>query len=118
MKRTKTMTCRTSSEAPAREIAERDVERYLQKQVRQFFGTQAIFRKVTWQGRRSAPDRVILVPPSDNSPPAVVWVELKRPGKKPTKAQAAEHARMRAAGANVKTVCSFSDADNLIRAFL
>lgn len=110
-------TCRTSYNR-ARNVSERDVERYLAQQVRQVFGARAIFRKLTWQGRRSAPDRVLMIPPADNSPSAIVWVELKRPGEKPRRAQLAEFARMRAAGATVRVVSSFDDVRALVQDYM
>lgn len=52
-------------------------------------------RKVVWQGRRSAPDRVFA------KGGRVVWIEFKRPDKFPTLAQNREHDRMREAGMEV-----------------
>lgn len=107
----KMMTSRTSSKKP---LAERDVEKYMARRVREIFGVRAIFRKVTWQGRRSAPDRVLMIPPTECSNSAQIWVELKRPGKMPTLAQKAEHKRMRDAGCTVRVVSSFEDVDKII----
>ena len=105
------MTSRISSKKP---IAERDVEKYMARRVREIFGVRAIFRKVTWQGRRSAPDRVLMIPPTECSAAAQIWVDLKRPGGKPRAAQLAEHKRMRDAGCTVRVVSSFEDVDKII----
>ena len=107
-----------SSKFSAREIAERDVEKYMAQRVRKIFGVRAIFRKVTWQGRRSAPDRVLMIPPTECSAAAQIWIELKRPGEKPTLAQIAEHGRMRDAGCTVRVVSSFADVDKIISDYM
>jgi hypothetical protein len=63
-------------------------------------------RKVSWVGRRSAPDRLFCRPDR-----GVVFIEFKAPGEKPTRLQLREHERMRAAGMEVH-VC-----DNVVSAF-
>lgn len=67
------------------EIRERDVERYLIKQVKLFAGE---VRKVKWIGRAGAPDRVVFLR-------GVAFVELKRPGKWLEPHQVREHMRIR-----------------------
>lgn len=52
-------------------------------------------RKLAWPGRNGAPDRVFI---KDGR---VVWIEFKRPGKKPRLSQELEHDRMKAAGAEI-----------------
>lgn len=95
---------------------ERDIERYLVRRVREAFGTAALCRKVTWQGRRSAPDRVVMLPQTPtNKHGCTVWVELKRPGEKPTRAQSAEHLRMMRAGQCVWVLSSIEDVDHFVR---
>lgn len=47
-------------------------------------------------GRRNVPDRIVLLP--DRAPQ---FIELKRPGAKPTAAQEREHQRIRQAGGTV-----------------
>ena len=59
-------------------------------------------RKVSWLGRRSAPDRVFI---KDGR---VIWIEFKAKGEPPTALQVKEHKKMRAAGAELY-VC-----DNLV----
>lgn len=96
---------------------ERDIERYLVRRVREAFGTAALCRKVTWQGRRSAPDRVVMLPYTGcaaRSQCNTVWVELKRPGEKPTAAQCAEHRRMMRAGQTIYIIDSIERVDEFI----
>ena len=72
-----------------KQICERDIEKYLVRRVREAFGKAALCRKVTWQGRRSAPDRVVMLPLNGTRHATynTVWVELKRPKALPTPAQ-------------------------------
>lgn len=83
-------------------MKERDVSRYLNKRVKELGGE---VRRVTWQGRRNAPDKLVLLPCYKLS----FFLEEKRPGEEPTKAQEREHARMRAAGLHVYVVTSWED---------
>jgi hypothetical protein len=71
---------------------ERLVEDYFNRRVKDHGGE---VRKVRWIGRAGAPDRLALLPG------AAWWVELKRPGEKPTDAQLREHSRLIAAGSRV-----------------
>lgn len=80
-------------------MRERDIEEYLCARVRAMGGE---VRKVRWVGRNSAPDRRVMLPGR------CCWVELKAPGKVPTRAQLREHARMRAAGERVEVVDSLA----------
>lgn len=57
-------------------------------------------RKVVWQGRRDAPDRVFA---KDGR---VVWIEFKAPGKEARFSQRIEHGLMRAAGMEVHVIDS------------
>ncbi len=65
-------------------------------------------RKVVWQGRRSAPDRVFA------KGGRVVWIEFKRPGERPTVAQSREHDRMRAAGMEVYWCDDLNEARKIL----
>lgn len=85
-------------------MRESEVEKYLVKVVESMGGE---CRKVKWIGRRGAPDRVVMLPlkgPSIYVGDTIwyvgdtIWIELKAPGKKPTKTQLREHARMRKLG--------------------
>lgn len=90
----------------AKVIRERDVERYLVKQVRARKGE---VRKVRWAGRRHAPDRRVMLPGR-----APFWLELKAPREKPRLGQLREIGRMRALGETVYVADSFDDIDNYL----
>lgn len=60
-------------------------------------------RKLTWPGRRGAPDRIIMRGPA---PPALVFVELKAPKGRLSVTQKREHARLRAMGFRVVVLWS------------
>jgi hypothetical protein len=79
-------------------MRERDVEAALVAAVEAAGG---LALKFTSPGRRSVPDRIVILPGQD-----VVFVECKAPGAKPTAAQLREHKRIRAAGAWVYVVDS------------
>lgn len=57
-------------------------------------------RKVSWIGRKGAPDRVFA------KGGRTVWIEFKMRGEKPRADQEDEHAKMRAAGMEVYAVDS------------
>lgn len=90
-------------------VRERDIERYLDAQVRRIGGTT---RKVRFVGRRGAPDRVVMLPGG-----RLVWVELKRPGEKPEAHQLREHARLAALGQVVAVIDSYAGVESFINAF-
>lgn len=83
-------------------MIEAAVEDYLGKRARAAGGE---VRKVTWLGRRGAPDRLVLLP--DRHP----LVELKRPRKKAEAHQLREHARLRKAGFEVYVLDSIEAVD-------
>jgi hypothetical protein len=64
-------------------------------------------RKLRWIGRRAAPDRLVLLN-------GVHFVELKRPGKKPTVAQDRELQTLRSHGARAHWVDTIEKAEALI----
>ena len=84
------------------------VEEYLAKKVKELGGET---RKVGWLGRKSAPDRYVMLPGW------CFWVELKRPGKDATPAQAREHTRMRRWGAEVTVMNCHKDVDAFAAAY-
>lgn len=101
------------------ELRERDIERHLVKRVKELGGE---VRKVQWIGRRGAPDRLVMIPPShtewfnlDSSKYHTIWVELKAPGVKPEAHQLREHARMRAMGQRVEVINSVEGVEELLR---
>lgn len=62
-------------------------------------------RKVSWLGRRSAPDRVF-----SREDRGTVWIEFKKEGEEPTRLQIREHERMRSAGMEVHVCDNVADA--------
>jgi len=79
------------------------IEKRLCKRVKEFGG---LCEKFTSPGKRSVPDRLITLPGG-----AIVFVELKRPGSKPTPLQAKDHDRRRALGCDVRVIDSLEGAD-------
>lgn len=109
-----------------RELTEADIEAYLVKRVKQDGGE---IRKVKWIGRRSAPDRRVMLPRRTlRSGHAfcviesfAVWVEVKRPGgiaafpcDERERAQQREHERMRKCGETVLLIDSYEGVDELL----
>ena len=75
---------------------ERDVERALIARVKRLGG---MCEKFTSPGRRSVPDRLVTLPGG-----VVVFVEVKRPGAKPTTLQERDHQRRRDMGCDVRVI--------------
>jgi hypothetical protein len=97
-------------------MRERDIERHLVKRVKQLGGE---VRKVEWIGRRGAPDRLVMLPPTDGvcylrMRTATTWVELKAPGVPAEDYQLREHARMRALGQRVEVIDSIEAVESLL----
>ena len=82
---------------------ESDIEKYLVAKAKSLGG------KVKWVGRRGAPDRLVMLPPT-----GAIWIELKAPGEKPKAYQVREHERMRAMGQRVEIVDSFERVDEVL----
>lgn len=97
-------------------MRERDIERHLVKRVKELGGE---VRKVTWIGRRGAPDRLVMLPPEYNGDweqdAATIWVELKAPGVEPEDYQLREHTRMRALGQRVEVIDSLEGVESLLK---
>lgn len=110
-----------------RRLLERDIEKYLVDRVKAAGGE---VRKVQWIGRRSAPDRLVMLPSDLRKtgtltwtyiPARQVWVELKNPETVETfpatpheRAQHREHERMRALGLNVRVIGTLQQVDALL----
>lgn len=104
--------------APRREA---DIEQRLVKRVKALGGE---CRKVTWAGRRGAPDRLVMLPaPSGfyNLNACTIWIELKAPGGAATfpknaheRAQHREHERMRKMGQRVEVVDSYERIEEVL----
>ncbi len=86
-------------------IRESKIELYLKAQVEKRGG---LCLKLRWIGRRNAPDRILILPGKH------LLVELKRPRKEATEAQAREHNRLRAGGFEVYVINSFEDVDRIL----
>jgi len=83
-------------------ILEKEVEAALVRRVKAIGG---LCEKFTSPGRRSVPDRIITMPNGQ-----IIFVEVKRPGEKPTAAQLKDHERRRALGCDVRVIDSMEDA--------
>jgi len=92
-------------------ILERDVEAALVKRVKELGGT---CEKFTSPGRRSVPDRLVILPFVVNMIvyPKIVFVECKAPGKKPTEKQLMDHEMRRRMGCLVVVIDSIEAAKN------
>lgn len=83
-------------------MKESDVVKYLKKVVAEMRGTT---RKVKWEGRKNAPDLLIMLPLTS------CWVETKATGEKAREGQLREHARLRASGMKVFVLDSVEAVD-------
>ena len=100
-------------------MSESDIEKHLVAQVKALGGE---VRKVQWVGRRGAPDRLVMLPPTWRDrlgskswgSPTAFWVELKAPGKTAEPHQLREHARMRRMGQTVVVIDSIEAVDELL----
>lgn len=107
---------------PAAPKHERDVEKYLVKRVKELGGE---VRKVKWIGRRSAPDRLVMLPEIPHIGyimiAQTIWIEVKAPGLAASfplgaheQAQHREHERMRKMGQRVEVVDSYARVDEVL----
>lgn len=77
-------------------MLEKDIEKALIKKVKNIGGK---CEKFTSPGRRSVPDRIVTLPGGK-----IIFVELKAPGKKPTKSQLKDHEERMALGCDVRVI--------------
>lgn len=84
-------------------MLESTIEKALCDRVKSLGGT---CEKFTSPSRRGVPDRLITLPGG-----RIVFVELKAPGKKPTKLQLKDHERRRALGCEVLVIDSLEAAN-------
>jgi len=89
-------------------MREDQIENRLVRGVKRLCG---MCEKFTSPGRRSVPDRLITLPGG-----AVIFVECKRPGGKPTANQTRDHERRRRLGAEVYVVSTPDEVQELIDA--
>lgn len=95
-------------------MRETTVEKHLRKQAT---AAGALVRKMIWPGHRGAPDRLVIWPALRVDlgwRPAIDFIELKAPGKKPDPHQEREHERLRAAGCTVIVLDSIEAVDKYI----
>lgn len=87
-------------------VKEHSIEQKLTKRVEALGGET---RKVSWVGRRGAPDRLILLPGR------AIWVELKRPkGGRLSALQIAEMGALQRAGCECYVVASEEDIERVL----
>lgn len=100
---------------------EGEVQAYAQEQLKK---RGCLVRKISYEGRRGCPDLLVLVPErptiwgkmADNYLPCVVFLEIKKDEQtKPDPHQQREHERMRAVGADVRTIGSKEQVEALIK---
>ena len=84
------------------DVLERHVERALVARVKALGG---LCDKFTSPGKRSVPDRIVTLPGGH-----IIFVEVKRPGAKPTPKQRADHDRRRTLGCDVRVIDTVEDA--------
>lgn len=92
----------------SKKILERDIVEYCRKRVAAYGGEM---RKVKWEGRRSAPDWLIMLPANTRREGRALFVEFKAPGKHPTEAQQRELNLMRRSGLSATYFNSFDHVD-------
>lgn len=107
-------------------MRESQIEAYLAKRVKELGGE---VRKVQWVGRRSAPDRLVMLPYCSawahrgwaHRGGKTIWVEVKNPetikhfpADARERAQHREHERMRKLGQRVEVVGTFEQVDAVL----
>lgn len=97
------------------------IQTYAQEQLKKH---GCLVRKISYEGRRGCPDLLVLVPErptiwgkmADNYLPCVVFLEIKKDEHtKPDPHQQREHSRMRSVGADVRTIGSKAQVDELVK---
>ena len=86
-------------------MRESKIEEYLHKRVKELGGE---YRRLSWIGRNGANDDLVLLANRH------ALFECKRPGQKPTAAQAREHDRLRNAGLEVYVVSTYEEIDAIL----
>lgn len=87
-------------------MREKTIEQHLVDEVQRLGG---IAYKFTSPARRNVPDRIVALPGG-----ILAFVELKRPGEKPTKGQAREHERLRDLGQRVYVIDTLDEVDQFL----
>jgi hypothetical protein len=104
-------------------MKESTIEDYLVRRVKELGGE---VRKVNWQGRKGAPDRLVMLPMTKMgtgwlTTGSATWVELKAEGLAALfphtpheRQQHREHERMRAMGQRVVVIDSYAGVEELL----
>ena len=92
------------------------VQTYAQEQLKK---RGCLVRKISYEGRRGCPDLLVLVPKfsfrSIVVGPRTLFLEIKKDEQtRPDPHQQREHERMRAVGADVRTIGSKAQVDSLL----
>ena len=82
-------------------MLEREIEKKFVEHVKKLGGTA---EKFTSPNRRSVPDRLVTLCTG-----RIIFVELKRPGAKPTEAQLRDHQRRREMGCDVRVISTMEE---------
>jgi len=82
-------------------MLERDIEKAFVKRVKSLGG---MAEKFTSPAKRSVPDRIVTLPGGK-----IIFVELKKPGAKPTELQLRDHANRRALGCDVRVISTMEE---------
>lgn len=88
-------------------MREKDIENYLREQVKKIKG---IAYKFESPGNAGVPDRLVLLPGGK-----IFFVELKAPGKKPTKLQVSQMRKIMNLGFTVLVIDSKQGVDEFIK---
>lgn len=96
------------------------IQTYAQEQLKK---RGCLVRKISYESRRGCPDLLVLVPdrvdldfPLCLRPPRTMFLEIKKDEQtKPDPHQQREHERMRAVGADVRTIGSKAQVDELVK---
>lgn len=96
------------------------IQTYAQEQLKK---RGCLVRKISYEGRRGCPDLLVLVPSqwfwSDDREPIdakTLFLEIKKDEQtKPDPHQQREHERMRAVGADVRTIGSKAQINSLVK---
>lgn len=93
------------------------IQAYAQEQLK---AKGCLVRKISYEGRRGCPDLLVLVPPIEDGgislPAITLFLEIKKDEQtKPDPHQQREHARMVAVGADVRTIGSKAQIDELVK---
>lgn len=103
---------------------EGEVQTYAQEQLKK---RGCLVRKISYEGRRGCPDLLVLVPGFEREEPNMrhvfsyqqpqtLFLEIKKDEQtKPDPHQQREHERMRAVGADVHTIGSKAQVDELVK---